>query len=284
MSTVRTITPPATQNLITLAQVKLYLGETGSSKDSLYTALISGVSASMIAMITVHPGRQRYEELSRGAYGGTVSRYLGRLPVEAGTLTVTLDDVALTEDTAFPIDNFEHFILEDPDTGLVYRPNGWYSGSLSSASTSPGLVDRYYAGYLLPDQVSTWAASTAFTVGKFTRPTAPNLLRFEATASTGNTGATEPVWPTAIGGTVVDGGVTWAARAARELPEHISLHCYSEVLRAITRLKTAPGVSSWEAEGISESYFASQTDRALAATTRDALLAFRKELGVVGVA
>lgn len=285
MPTVRTITPPATQNLITLAQVKLYLGETGTSKDSLYTALISGVSASMIAMITVHPGRQRYEELSRGQYGGTVSRYLSRLPVEQGTLTVTLDGVALTEDTTFPIDNFEHFILEDPDSGLVYRPNGWYSGSLSSASTSPGLVDRYYAGFLLPDQVSMWAAnSAAFTVGKFARPTTPNLLRFESTASTGNTGSTEPVWPAAVGGTVVDGGVTWTARAARELPEHISLHCYAEVLRAIGSLDVAPGVSSWTVEGVSESRFATHTDRALAPSTRDALLVFRKELGVVGVA
>lgn len=281
---IRTITPPASQNLITLSQVKLYLGETGTSKDALYTALISGVSASMIAMIGVHPGRQRCEELGRGEYGGVVSRYLSRLPVEEGSLTIILDGTTLTPTYAWPVADTAYFILEDPEQGLIYRPEGWASESLYSASTSPGLIDRYYAGFLLPDQIRTWAASTAFLVGSFARATVPNLLRFEATASTGNTGSAEPVWPTTIGGTVVDGGVTWTARAARELPEHISLHCYAEVLRAIGNLDTAPGVSSWTVEGVSESRFATHTDRALAPSTRDALLVFRKELGVVGVA
>lgn len=284
MSTIRTITPASGQSLITLAQVKLYLSETGSTKDALYTALISSASSSMIAFLGVHPGRQRYEEVSRGLHGGLVSRYLSRLPVEEGSLSITLDSVALTAATVFPLTDNDHFILEDPDWGLVYRPSGWYSGSLSSPSTSPGLIDRYHAGYLLPDQVSTWTASTTFTVGKFVRATTPSLLRFEATAiTTGITDAAEPTWPTAIAGTVVDGGVTWTARAARELPEHISLHCYSEVLRAIGNLDVAPGVASWEVEGVSESRFATQTDRALAPSTRDALLSFRKELGVVGV-
>lgn len=41
----------------------------------------------------------------------------------------------------------------------------------------------------------------------------PNPLLFEATVA-GVTGTAEPVWPTAIAGTVVDGTVTWTAHAA----------------------------------------------------------------------
>lgn len=41
----------------------------------------------------------------------------------------------------------------------------------------------------------------------------PNALLFEATVA-GTSATTEPTWPTTVGGTVVDGTVTWTARAA----------------------------------------------------------------------
>lgn len=51
--------------------------------------------------------------------------------------------------------------------------------------------------------------SSAVTVGQYTVPATLNGRLYKCTASTGNTGSSEPTWPTTAGGTVVDGGVTW---------------------------------------------------------------------------
>lgn len=58
---------------------------------------------------------------------------------------------------------------------------------------------------------TTWAASTTYAIGDQVVPkAAPNGFYFEATAiTTGTSGASEPTWPTTVGQTVVDSGVTW---------------------------------------------------------------------------
>lgn len=62
---------------------------------------------------------------------------------------------------------------------------------------------------------TAWAASTAYALNSIVRktaaPTDADVLYFEATVA-GTSAATEPTWPTADGGTVVDGTVTWTAR------------------------------------------------------------------------
>ena len=55
---------------------------------------------------------------------------------------------------------------------------------------------------------NTWAASTAYDVGNVVIPTVPNTRRYACIVA-GTSGATEPVWPGALGATVVDGTVTW---------------------------------------------------------------------------
>jgi cell division septation protein DedD len=57
---------------------------------------------------------------------------------------------------------------------------------------------------------STWTATTAFASGKVIRSSAFNMyaILFQA-QNGGTTGATEPLWPTIAGQTVVDGGITW---------------------------------------------------------------------------
>jgi hypothetical protein len=59
-----------------------------------------------------------------------------------------------------------------------------------------------------------WLAATNYTLGDRRRPTVMNGLEYEVTADAGSSHATtEPTWPTVIGATVVDQGITWTARA-----------------------------------------------------------------------
>ena len=59
---------------------------------------------------------------------------------------------------------------------------------------------------------AAWTASTAYSVGDVVRATTLQTtgLVFRCTVA-GTSGAAEPSWPTDIGSTIADGGVTWAA-------------------------------------------------------------------------
>jgi hypothetical protein len=283
---ITTITPPAGQNLITLAKVKSYLASTDNDpdlpSDSLLKDLIVDASSGMIQFLGIHPGRQQYRELSSG--NGGYRRYLSRLPVERGTLTTTLNGDVLAEDqptNEFPFSvNGTQFILEDAEMGTVYRLARWWWSALPAYS----IIDTYYAGYLLPDQVSDWTASTVTTLGAFVRPSRPSLLRFECTTA-GTTSTPEPAWPAIIGGTVTDGGVVWTARAAVELPTVVSQWCWVEINRLLADLDWTANLVSRSVQGVSESRFARKIDDGtLAPTTASGLAGWRKELGLVGVA
>lgn len=56
----------------------------------------------------------------------------------------------------------------------------------------------------------TWSPGASFSVGQSVLPTLKNAngFLFSCTGA-GSTGATEPVWPGVVGGTVVDGTITW---------------------------------------------------------------------------
>jgi lambda family phage minor tail protein L len=59
---------------------------------------------------------------------------------------------------------------------------------------------------------AAWVASNPYTVGQIARATTVQAsgLVFRCTVA-GTSGSTQPAWPTDIGSTIVDGGVTWAA-------------------------------------------------------------------------
>lgn len=58
-----------------------------------------------------------------------------------------------------------------------------------------------------------WKASTAYLVGDQRVPTTPNGYYYQVTVA-GTSGASAPTWPTTIGNTVSDGGVTWRCQGA----------------------------------------------------------------------
>jgi hypothetical protein len=63
-----------------------------------------------------------------------------------------------------------------------------------------------------PYQLQAWAANTAYSLNDVRCPTETKTTGFYYKATVGGTShaTTEPAWPTVIGGTVTDGGVTWS--------------------------------------------------------------------------
>jgi hypothetical protein len=55
---------------------------------------------------------------------------------------------------------------------------------------------------------TAWAVTTAYAVGDIRKPTVDNGHRYRCTVA-GTSAGSEPTWPTADGGTVADGTVTW---------------------------------------------------------------------------
>ena len=64
----------------------------------------------------------------------------------------------------------------------------------------------------LSNTYSTWASATNYSLGDRRIPTVSNGYYYEVSADAGSSGATEPTWPTTLGDTVVDSGITWICR------------------------------------------------------------------------
>ena len=113
-------------------------------------------------------------------------------------------------------------------TGFFIEINGFtadsngYDGSSSGAPTNSNLYSGVEVGRRFDRYETAWAASTAYTVGQIRRPTVHNGLVYDVTVA-GTSGTTEPAWPTAVGGTVADGGVTWRERTQSGASDHITL-------------------------------------------------------------
>jgi len=56
---------------------------------------------------------------------------------------------------------------------------------------------------------SAWVLTNNYALGDKVVPTVDNGYYYEVTTDAGSSGGTEPTWPTAVGATVVDGGITW---------------------------------------------------------------------------
>lgn len=97
-------------------------------------------------------------------------------------------------------------------------PNAAYKqGSFYFDSTGTNLGFQITANFALTS--STWAAGVAKNVGNIVKPTTPNGYAYVATAVSGTVSGTthattEPTWPTVVGNTVVDNGVTWVCYGA----------------------------------------------------------------------
>lgn len=93
--------------------------------------------------------------------------------------------------------------IPSPDYHVALR--GGQTGYGSFIDQSSNANDATINTALFPP---AWTASTALALGVYKSPTTLNGNLYRVTTA-GTTGGTQPTWPTTIGGTVVDGTVTW---------------------------------------------------------------------------
>lgn len=108
-------------------------------------------------------------------------------------------------------------------TDLPYTEQQWLGSLDSSESLKDGLSPGG-ANVTLPIKhaVSEWAPGVAIGAAEERRTTAHNGYVYAAQAA-GTTGVSEPVWPTTIGGTVVDNDITWECVRRTMEPESMKL-------------------------------------------------------------
>lgn len=141
-------------------------------------------------IVTLEPGT-----VGLKAFGGKLNTFYG----DGATITHA--------DTRFLARRVPHHTSGAAPTKIHFCDQ--YSALMYVVAEYSGSVYRHH--YL--DDPGAWAATTAYAANTFKRPTTANGFRYEVTAGGGgNSGATEPAWPTLIGGTVVDGALTWTCR------------------------------------------------------------------------
>lgn len=246
----RTLTAASTSALITLAAVKLRLGITDSSQDTLLNQIIAAASKSIVSFLGRDLVRQRYQESAPGHCRAVLQ--LSRFPVDADSVTAEVDATAVT-----------NFSIDDAEIGHLFRACGWPSSS--SADSRNNVVVAYKAGYLVPDQVIDHpTAATALTLGAWVRPANPSLSPYLFEVTTAGTSATSaPTWPIVAGGTVLSGTAVLTARDALELPSDLVDCAWLVVASMYASVDRLPGTSSIEADGFSEAFFATQTETSL---------------------
>jgi hypothetical protein len=267
------LTAARTIALVPLADVKLELGISDSSEDARLIRLIAAASRAFAsdAGLGREPWRQQY--LERLAGFGRQILYLSRFPVESiSSLTLSGQEVEA-----------ETYYVSGRWRDYLHRELGWpRTGFVHAALTEdfvPGFEEldyaaTYWAGWLLPDQVTDWEATEAYVVGDFVRSSDPTVtLRFEATTA-GTSDATEPTWPTEAGDTVADDSVVWTARAAFELPEDLRQAALDAVVALYSQGLARQGIKSHSFEGARIEYVDTAAG-GITSAVRDVLRAYR---------
>ncbi len=217
-----TVTAAAASRLCCeLSVVKTELGITGSGSDTQLTRTILAVSLYFAGPegLGRSPWLQTYSEKTRGLGGHYL--WLSNWPIQSVT--------SVTEGTGDSPTSVASstYSIADESRDRLYRVDGWshhsFAGTeLYTATTGalPAYNVAYVAGWVMPDQLTAWAATTAVTSGAWWKATDVDEPFIFQAGGSGTSGSTEPTWPTVSGGTVVDNDVTWTAYDQR-LPQDL---------------------------------------------------------------
>lgn len=155
-----------------------------------------------------------------GAESGEGYLFLGSqdAPSQGGTLEEAI--LAGTEDVLVSGPQFEPLNDDMEDVlDLSGDTVAWQSGSQIAVINNEAF---FVEGFDIVAE-SPWAASTAYSVGDFSSPTSATGLRYKVVASVGagNSGASEPTWPSSAGEQISDGDLTWEARRFSYRPRNM---------------------------------------------------------------
>lgn len=153
----------AVDGLCTLANVKLLLGVSDTTKDTLLEMLITKASAAICAATGRVLKRATYTA-EPYSVNGQPYLYLKQWPIQTLT-SVTLGGVALTVDVDY------YMSAADAAVGRIYKPDGW-NGAMLSRGLIPDAYEgdrdilvTYTAGYYLPDDVTVAPAAAHYVAG-----------------------------------------------------------------------------------------------------------------------
>lgn len=112
------------------------------------------------------------------------------------------DDLRLTLHTNSYTPNLTTHDYVDDLANELSTGSGYTSGgmALSNATITKTVANSWS---------QAWAAATAYLVGQIRRPTTGNTYVYRVSVAGTSHATTEPTWPTTIGATVTDNGVTW---------------------------------------------------------------------------
>lgn len=212
---------------LTLSSVKSTLHITSSDYDEELGTMLDGLVRGVEGVLGYPLARASWRETTTGQ--GERGLLLSRLPVEPGSVVVTVDGEAVTD-----------FILRCPESGLLAL-----DGDSAWRSEIDGIVVTYRAGWPMTNQLTTWSDGASISTGTFVQGDAlPGL--YEATTA-GVTGAGEPAWGTPVpGDTVADGSVVWTYRLVDVLPVDLQRMILVGVRQSVHR---DPGTSAIRVEG-----------------------------------
>jgi hypothetical protein len=132
----------------------------------------------------------------------------------AGNLSIIIPESLIgpvyTTWTASRAYTLGNYVVPTVNNGFVYEATvaGTASGSQPTWPTTTGGTVTDGGVTWTCRLRSIWVASIARVVDDMVRPTTPNGYIYRCTVA-GTSAGSEPTWPTAFGGTVTDGGVTW---------------------------------------------------------------------------
>lgn len=115
--------------------------------------------------------------------------------LNSDTLKMTLHTSTYTPD--YDVHDYVNDLSNELSTA-----GGYTAGGLTL--TSPTITQTVANSW-----TQQWTLSTAYTLNQIVRPTSGNGFIYQAVVA-GTSSGTQPTWPTTIGLTVTDGGVTWA--------------------------------------------------------------------------